>query len=78
MVEGAALSAGATVYAVVVGLKDLVEKDALRDFTLRNESLKWLAVVWGLMEILPGFIFFGYENTTLTPISSIFCLGGSA
>ena len=46
-------------YAVVTGVMDLLSHDALRNFNLNNQSLKWLAVVWGLMEILPGLIFFG-------------------
>lgn len=46
-------------YAIVKGVIELWENDALSDFSARNKSIKWLAVVWGLVEILPGFIFFG-------------------
>lgn len=52
-------------YAIVVGVRDLVKRNALSDFTVRNKSLKWLAVVWGLMEIMPGLVFFGCASAQL-------------
>lgn len=61
-------------YAIVRGVTDLLQRNALTDFTLRNKSLKWLAIVWGLMEIMPGLVFFGYVVFHLTA-AVMWCAG---
>lgn len=50
-----------TLYAVIHGMVDLLKNDALRDFQIRNKSLQWLAIVWGLHQAMPGLVFGGCE-----------------
>ena len=36
-----------------------MKKDAFLDFQIGNQSLQWLAIVWGMHQAMPGIIFAG-------------------
>ena len=43
-----------------MGIHSLVESGAIIDFSVDNQSLKWLAISWALHQAMPGVIFAAY------------------
>ena len=63
------LFAVSTLYAVIHGIIKLVDRNAFNDFEIRNRSLQWLAIVWGMHQAMPGIIFIG----CVLPSTILFC-----
>jgi hypothetical protein len=51
--------AGVTLFSMAMGVRDLIKTNSLVNFSIRNESLKWISIAWSLHQCLPGLIFVG-------------------
>jgi hypothetical protein len=77
-VDSEACIAAMTIFSMSVGIRDLVNDNAIVNFNLDNQSLKWLSVMWGLHQCMPGLVFAGYDATSrcMLPFEAIYLLFG--
>jgi hypothetical protein len=59
-----------TMFSMAIGIRDLINDNAIIKFSMGNQSLKWLSITWGLHQCMPGIIFAGYDSSPVTRMLS--------
>lgn len=51
-----------SLFSAGMGIKTLVERDALLDWDNGDDSLRWIGVVFAIADATPGLLFLGYVS----------------